>query len=299
MSIERWDSECRAVAREIAGSLAAPLADSALTAQHPLVSAKFEAMRVEHELKANIRSLRSTLDRRPWMDKRASALIHWTGVLADKILAYFESQARIIDKSMWLHLLQTRVDGQPMNTSDMGESDIMDVAIRRTNLLKTETFLTEHLKKLEKEKERLHKQYHQLDARRANFWASHSMAASFGQNFDQSRSNPVLQSLTRYVSRITAPFRLPTVLKEKASTTKAAIDYRTDAIMSRLQAMVNDITRDPNSLSSEKFQNYMNHALGEISSMERQLSDLIQEIDLLPAGKPLAPKVIRRNIWRR
>lgn len=229
MNIQNWDNELRALAGEI--EIMSQAVHRQIGERDPTAYERLERAADDGQFTAMVADLRQSVDNIVGLPPRLAALFHWLGVSAGKILQYYESQSRLLAKIMWMKLVQGRLSGDQQNSFFISDQEVVEMAIRKTNLRRTKDFLQAHLKKLEREKSDLHRRYVALDTKKSNYWAAMSMRMQFGKSWRESTANPILRSIDQFVSRLTLPFRISNSARIKADSTREMADARTSELI--------------------------------------------------------------------
>ncbi len=192
-----WDRDVSVIKAEITGLLARQK-PSQHTGIRALLIRKIKLIQLEIDLDRAYEKLSALSGRDYLLLPKERTLLHWTRIFLEQAGKLRALRADVASRSLWLGLLETRLLGKKGGES-VGTSELMEMSIRKANLLKTERYLGDALVKLKARRLGLVKRYEQLEIFDANQTASMTLGYRLGSGVQNAFESPILTILGDYI----------------------------------------------------------------------------------------------------
>jgi hypothetical protein len=206
---------------------------------------------------------------------RERAFLHWTRIFLEQVGKLRALRSEVASRGLWLGLLQTRLLGTKV-TAGLGASELMEMSIRRANLLKTEKYLAELLVKLKARRLELVRRYETLPIADANQLASQSLSYRLGKDLEDALQSPILSILGQYLITRTYPVIAP---EQTAKVRKLEEKFKRDERLIKAR-----VVGDRKGLTSDKFE----RALKQLDDLQRDTLAAYQELQSRSPQSPVA-----------
>jgi len=202
---------------------------------------------------------------------QAHTLVHWAGVMRDRFKTYLTLQSKTLSRRLWLKLIRSRLgDLSDSQSLTFDPDDLVDLALRRSTLVKSEKILTNSLISLSAERKKLGNQYIETAVARANIEAAGSLQARLGVTLSHALRNPTVKALGTLLSQSSMP------------KTKTSVDWNPfreksyDALKHCRDILTNMLSgRAPGERSLRRFAETMNQ-LEELEAETKEDANRIQ-----------------------
>ncbi len=275
-----WDKDIARLKAEVAGLIKQQKVSNEFGIRG-LLARKIKLIQLEIDCDRWFEKVCALANRNYLLLPREQTFLHWTRIFLEQVTRLRTLRSEVFSRKLWLGLLQTRLLGVKANrdsTTALGTSELMELSIRRSSLLKTEKYLAEALVKLKSRRLELVKRYETLPIVDANQLASHSLNYRLGKNLDDALSSPILTILGEYLRTGTYPVVAP---REIERVQKLQQKYERDE-----RAIKSKVIGDRKGLTSEKFEK----ALKQLDDLQLETLTAYQELKGR-APEPLKPSI--------
>lgn len=296
---DAWDRELEVVANEIStlktSNKLHPKIDKS-----SLASVKIKLLQAQIQLERSLDRIGKASSRDFLLLPRDRTMLHWGKVYREQLSKLIATQAKSANQSLWLKLIKSRLGtptDKPMNAVDA--EDLVALAIRQKNLLKTEKSLSSQLIALGSKKKSLFARYEQFEIAQANRHASGSLAARLGTNLQDALASPEMRALELYVQQLSAALRA-TPDAELQSRQQDFADH-TARMLDEAKNIVVATTQEDDDSLAPVLDTGINADLDDFQAALRELADLEAETraaydKLLAATPPAAhPQLVSKR----
>ncbi len=287
-----WDVEARHLASEVQSlSLAAQALQQRADAGIP--SHKLNLVKQQAQLFQALEKIKSIMIPPALLNLRLHSLLHWCQQYGQQLTDFYEAEVKLLGKRMWLGLVQVRVSGAHGSQGQgLTEDDLIDMAVRHSNLAKTEKYLSQQLIDLQARKQELQTQYREYELRYANREAAQSLYGSFGQNSREALDHPVMHGLSRLMQQLTWPFRLSSSENKNLQRVQRKILGQADDLMHQCRDGILQTMHSPHRNAGGT---YRQKAHSSINEIERLKTDFLHQSTVAaqraaPPARPILMK---------
>jgi hypothetical protein len=288
MTIQAWENTLRDTASEI--ELVSQRIQQLVASEDPSAFERISRASDDAQLQAMLEALRDSSGGAHGQPPRIAALRHWISTSASLMQNYYRTQTLVLTKMMWLKLIQTRLTGNRHTNLGTSTQEVLEMAIRRSNLRKSRDFLRIKLDRLKREKMELHQRYQALDIQRSNYSAAQSMKIRLGNPRRELGNNPLLKSLDRFFTRLTLPVRIRGKNYQHAAGVVKAVESRSSHLMAQLRQVAENAHRgDASGKAQRDAITTLKSGRAEIQALDQMLT--AAEKDLNRPNTPTRTKI--------
>lgn len=224
------------------------------TSDRRMTLMKASIIKLQVQFDKAISVMKRTADKDHLLLPQERALLKTALRFAENAATLSDSQRHVATQELWLNLFKARFSAPGEGIDASFDLDgLVDLAVRQTNLSKTEKALTDNLMALQKRHAQVRAQFETLGISAANKLAASTFASRLGPTPEQAFRSPELKALEHLALDAFAPIgdgranryskRLTTQKAKHISTTKTLLRGCRDTI---LNAMKNgDLVNEP------------------------------------------------------
>ncbi len=291
-AIESWDYEFNVISGDL-NAIKNYQHDSAHRERIALVGLRLNVLNLQGRLAALLDRLQTLTAQLELVSGSTRALIHWSGIFAQKCREFYTVKASTLGKEMWLRLLRTRVTGTSSSRIEDSFSDenLIEIALRFQQMSKVHDQLEAHVADLRSQQDHLRFRYEDVRTAQANREAAGSLYSNFGRSLSEARDHPTLSRVSRvfrHLSRGTKPlahrYRYLNELHHGVST-------QTERLIQNCKSIVLGNLHDK---SHQRIQNReLEASLREIEQLREQLNIAAEICDAAPM--PARPHIVSKS----
>lgn len=293
MNLEAWDEELRSIALFLKEQRD-DLEQSSPSPCEDLIKHRASVLQQQCHLQRTLDRLHKLSNRKGTPNARSKTLMYWAGVYRQKIAEHYEQQVSVIGKAMWLKLIGTRLAGNRSSRMMTDEADLLDMAMRQANLVKTERFLQRKLVELRARKASLHERYRTGSIAQENRAAAKSMDGCFGSSWSDAQRHDVLKRLSTALLCLTWPTRLSDEDRWELTNLQEDIHQQTQGLLGRCRNLIIDAMGGEYHYISAKTRERLRQSLLHIEDLRQALQFRTSMLSAkLPS--PARPKVMKKS----
>lgn len=277
MSLQDWDKELSVVAREIE-HVTSLHGKARLSGNKSLLTRKVAIIQSQINLDRTLERIKKLTQREFMLLPRERALVHWGAMYLEAVAKQTALQTKHATKTLWLRLVRSRLVGPIGSTStDLEQDDLVSIAVRQTNLAKTESFLAETLVSLRQKRKVLTRRYQSLGVVDANRTASGTLGVRLGSSPLDAMQSPTFRSIEAYFRLVTAPVNQASAAKHFEDVTKRA-SGKTDGLMGLCRSLVVARLKDPAAKPTSRVLDKFQLALEQLADLEAETREAYGQI---------------------
>jgi hypothetical protein len=232
--------------------------------------------------------------RKAQMGGRANAAIGWwTKQFAAKVKSVSTEYVALQNRKMWLRLLKARFAGVSSQDSlDLQAKHLVDLALRKKQLVEIESELKRQMETIVHERERLKSDYQALGIADENWSASGSFQSRLGVTLDHARENPSAKAFSDWLNVMSVPAVYP---EEDQWLRKVDEDLRekSGSLAEQCRTLASSIATGAgiaDKISTLHFKNTMD----QVTALNNQLVRRFAALKSLPVRQS-RPKVVQNH----
>jgi hypothetical protein len=205
MITDEWDKDLSRLRQEV-HSLVLEVQKQHQTTDQSLILRKIAIIQSQLQTDRNLDHIRGLRAKGALLRPREMTLVHWGKVLADRLAALLQLKCDNLTRDLWLKLIQARMGASShREAGNIDRDDLIHLALKKSQLAKTEKYLVRALKGIFARKHALNDRYIKLDIARQNRFAAGSMYSRLGINAEDAITSPQMKALRSYFWQILSP----------------------------------------------------------------------------------------------
>lgn len=229
------------------------------------------------------------------LPKELQAVIYWAGTFAEKAFRLYKRRTRLLTHELWLQLIIARLAGNANgHGSVIGHTHLLDMAVRESNLRKTEQYLSNKLLRGKLSLEQLKTRYDWTCIQKSNQEAGQSCQEQLAQDLWSVWQSPRYQAMKTLFKWITATARGTTADEQKLQRLRQDIAHRTDRVVTACRDIIlkDQGVQKPGAASDSL--NRLHMGLKEIDHLQTQIEHITRQVvDQVPP--PPSPIIVKKK----
>lgn len=194
MNLDVWDQELDDLGADIDGLLDLH-AKSQMRHDRGFRLCRVDIMQMQITLDQRLAQLRTLIDREHLLLPRDRALLVGARSFLGLMEEYAALRRDVGNRMLWVNLLRSRLLGTADEADELSSEDLLQLAVRRSNLARTEAYLESRLVDLDALRRQLTERYKQLDYEEANRVAGMTLGTRLAPTAAGAMANPLVTGL--------------------------------------------------------------------------------------------------------
>lgn len=264
-----WDEELQLVAQEVA-SLREQHQRKRAAGMKPLVAKKVALVQAQLDLDSLFARIKRLATRENYtLLPREKTMLHFGKRLAERAEKLEQHAAKHRAKALWLDLIKSRLDGDA--------DELVALAVRQANLVKTEKYLEDTLNKIRVRKKDLTKRYDQLGVAETNRVAGASLGARLGATPEKAMMSPHVRAIAELLRMTTAAVARPEA-EERLRAADTRFGVKATGLLGICRSMVLSRLRDGGVRPSARAAGKFELALQQLDDLEAETRRAFDEM---------------------
>jgi hypothetical protein len=245
MSIKHWDHEIDDLHGQVRAAMIS-YRKSRATEDRPLMIKKMSIIQHQINIDMYMERIQRLTKQNDLLLPREKTLLHFARELVTRMAGYLDLINKLSTRRLWIKLISTRLGTSTVSVDQLAPEDTVDLAVRHSELLKTEKLLEQSLIEMNQTQKSFIQRYKSLSVAKSNLFASNSAADLHGNSIEDAMADPSVKALNHFMAHATGPVRHQ-VGETKLAQTTQEYSAKTTNLMQNCRNLVLEGLRKPSS----------------------------------------------------